>query len=326
MRLEAYVSEWLDTLIAKPGTKKRYASICRHHILPELAQLELEAIDLRVLKRYFAKKAGLALSDSTIAYAAAVLRMILSSAVEDGLLEHNTAEPWIRKMKLTKKAQNSTRSRIKALTLEELRRLLEQAWKEPRYYYPIATLAWSGIRLGELRALTAQDCDLRARQMHITKTVPAGAGAKEQTPKSGTARSVELPTALVSDLDRWILEIRPALVRKWGLTRPPPPLFFSELGNRLCARSFARVFDRIVAAAGLPRHSPHDLRHTYASLQLQRGESLQFVSHQLGHSSIAFTHAVYGRWLRPLSKSVLEELASSPAQASPAKVVKFPTR
>jgi site-specific recombinase XerD len=46
-----------------------------------------------------------------------------------------------------------------------------------------------------------------------------------------------------------------------------------------------KAFKRVVKGAGLPlHHSPHDLRHTFASLLLQQGESVQYVQRMLGHA------------------------------------------
>jgi hypothetical protein len=60
-----------------------------------------------------------------------------------------------------------------------------------------------------------------------------------------------------------------------------------------------RTMRRVLEPANLPAHfTPHGLRHTYASLLLQRGESLLYVSRQLGHRHINMTADLYGRWLR----------------------------
>jgi hypothetical protein len=62
-----------------------------------------------------------------------------------------------------------------------------------------------------------------------------------------------------------------------------------------------------IKAAGLPLHfSPHCLRHTFASLLLQQGESAQFVQEKLGHKSLEVTTGTYGRWLpkRPIRGGV----------------------
>ncbi|MGH7414140.1 MAG: tyrosine-type recombinase/integrase [Candidatus Rokuibacteriota bacterium] len=50
----------------------------------------------------------------------------------------------------------------------------------------------------------------------------------------------------------------------------------------------------ILRRAGLRYRKPHTLRHTYASLLLERRESLHYVQQQLGHHSPAFTLTTYG--------------------------------
>jgi integrase len=55
-----------------------------------------------------------------------------------------------------------------------------------------------------------------------------------------------------------------------------------------------RHFHKCLQKAGLRRIRFHDLRHTFASLLIQNGESLTYVKEQLGHSSIKITVDVYG--------------------------------
>jgi integrase len=54
------------------------------------------------------------------------------------------------------------------------------------------------------------------------------------------------------------------------------------------------VWSAILRRAGLRYRKPHTLRHTFASLRIEGGESLKYVQEQLGHHSPAFTLAVYG--------------------------------
>jgi hypothetical protein len=61
--------------------------------------------------------------------------------------------------------------------------------------------------------------------------------------------------------------------------------------------------------AELPPHfTPHSLRHTYASLLIQQGESPVYVQRQLGHSSIQLTVDLYGRWLPMSSTTAVERM------------------
>jgi integrase len=57
------------------------------------------------------------------------------------------------------------------------------------------------------------------------------------------------------------------------------------------------VWTPILRQAGLRYRKPHTLRHTFASLLIECGESLKYVQEQLGHHSPAFTLAVYGHLL-----------------------------
>ena len=57
-------------------------------------------------------------------------------------------------------------------------------------------------------------------------------------------------------------------------------------------------FSKALDASSLPPlFTPHCMRHTYASLLLQQGESPVYVQHQLGHASIKLTVDTYGKWL-----------------------------
>jgi integrase len=65
-------------------------------------------------------------------------------------------------------------------------------------------------------------------------------------------------------------------------------------------------------AAALPAHfSPHCLRHTFASLLLQQGESPADVQRQLGHASIQLTVDTYGKWLLIGNKPAVNRLDES---------------
>jgi integrase len=69
----------------------------------------------------------------------------------------------------------------------------------------------------------------------------------------------------------------------------------------------------VLKAAGLPLHySPHSLRHTFASLLLQQGESPVYVQRQLGHASIQLTVDCYGGWLPHANKAAVDRLDEAP--------------
>lgn len=83
-----------------------------------------------------------------------------------------------------------------------------------------------------------------------------------------------------------------------------------------------RGFVRLLKRAKRPLHfSLHSLRHTFASLLLQQGESPVYVQRQLGHASIKLTVDTYGKWLPMGNKAAVDRLDDVAAGANGSKVV-----
>jgi integrase-like protein len=87
--------------------------------------------------------------------------------------------------------------------------------------------------------------------------------------------------------------------RAWlAVGRPFPEwVFASVTGTALDEANVRKSFNRILDAAGLDRRGPHQMRHTFASLLLQDGAPITYVSRQLGHKDASITLRVYAHWL-----------------------------
>ena len=83
---------------------------------------------------------------------------------------------------------------------------------------------------------------------------------------------------------------------KYGMPLPEV-VFPSDEGTRLDPSNVGKVFTKICAKADLRRRTPHDMRHTYASLLLSANVPLLYVSAQLGHSTSVITLKTYADWL-----------------------------
>jgi integrase len=95
-----------------------------------------------------------------------------------------------------------------------------------------------------------------------------------------------------------------------GRFKPSPYVFTGPLGGPLEPDNLGRYMNKLSSAAGIPRLSPHALRHTYASLALQAGIPVDVVSKQLGHASVTMTLNVY----HTVYRSELERWAYSLTQ------------
>ena len=93
----------------------------------------------------------------------------------------------------------------------------------------------------------------------------------------------------------------------------PDWVFASLDGNVLEERNVRTVLTRLLEKAGLRHIRIHDLRHTFASLLLQQGESVVYVKEQLGHSSIQITVDTYGHLIPGANRIAVDGLDDAPA-------------
>jgi integrase len=149
----------------------------------------------------------------------------------------------------------------------------------------IRVAAYTGLRLGELRALRWRDLDFAARTVHVQRNLPTN-GA-EKRPKSDKVRSVPLIDQAARSLD--------SLSRRDFYTAPDDRVFISPTGGPIDCGEARDGFYAALNAAGLGelRDEPdpivfHDLRHTFGTLAVQVWP-IADVKAYMGHASISTT-------------------------------------
>jgi integrase len=236
-----------------------------------------------------------------IAYS--VLARILDDAVRDRLIASNTA----RGVKLPKLPP----SRNVYLTAEQLQRLADGSGH--RYKSLVLALGIGGLRLGEAAALRVCDVDFLRRRVELRRNaVKVGNTFVVGSLKSHKNRSVALPAFVVDELARACEgKGRDELI--W-----PSPRGGYISGPSLWKTSWlAMAVARCQTAdPTFPRVTPHDLRHTAASLAISAGANPKVVQRMLGHASAAMTLDVYADLFESDLESVAENVAKMwPRQA-----------
>ena len=335
MTLDAYANRWLEQTasILKPRTHLRYTQLLKVHVLPAFGSLPVQQLHRGRIKDFLggkltelkpARRPDQQIEEretfarNTVRNIHATLRTLLKAAVDDGMLLVNPAEKLGRQLRLvTSKA--TRQEEIKAMTRDERHAFLTAAAEEvPRYYPLFLTLAGTGMRLGEGLALQWGDLDILSRELRITRALSLG---QIDTPKSGHGRTVDLSHTVAATLDG-LQQARheEAVNRKWASL--PPWLFCTVEGTVLDEANVRKTMRRVLKKAGLPEHfTPHCLRHTYASLMLQQGESVAYVQRQLGHASIQLTVDTYGKWLPMGNKAAVDRLDQGLTVTSGSKMV-----
>ena len=172
----------------------------------------------------------------------------------------------------------------------------------------VLTLAYCGLRWGEATGLRVKDLNLNRRRLTVAQNAVAlGAHVHVGTPKSYHRRSVPVPAFLVRHLEEQCRgKLRDDLV------------FQAPMGGFLRQPNGTRGwFEKAWKAAGVPRLTPHDLRHTAASLAVSAGSNVKAVQKMLGHASAAMTLDVYA----DLFDDDLEAVAVAMDHAVTAQVV-----
>jgi integrase len=296
VRLREYAENWLGLIAStiKPATLESYRNALRRHILPVLGTMRVRDLRRGHVKQLLSARLEAGASRNTVRIIQALLHNVLEEAVEDEVLAANpaTRRSRSRLLRLTPSA-GEREERMRAFTREELRRFLSAVLKkDPRFHPLLFTLARTGMRLGEALALRWDDFDFAARRIRVARGVSRGVvGA----PKNGRGRNIDMSLALRDVLERHLRQAEAAWLQRG---QPCPDwVFVTSEGTLFDRNNVAKAFRRGLKAAGLPHHSPHDLRHTFASLLLQDGVSLAHVQRMLGHADPRLTATLYGKWL-----------------------------
>jgi len=272
-----------------------------------MGQLPLRSIRRKTIKNLIADLARKPLSRNSIRIVLATLRVVLNGAVDDEILAGNPAQ----KVGKFTKSRTERQQDIHPITSKELTVFLDAIKKYSPVHYPFfLTLARTGIRLGESLALQWGDIDFESRSIEIKKSLVNG---RIETPKNGRTRKVDMSQQLTATLKDLQITRKEETLRK-GWRGTPAWVFCDGNGNFLDDNNLRnRVFYKVLAKAGLRRVRIHDLRHSYASLLIQNGESLAYVRDQLGHHSIQVTVDIYGHLVPGGNKQAVDRLDDTPS-------------
>lgn len=210
----------------------------------------------------------------TIENALGVLRMVLADALSDHRLMRNPCDGI--------KAPKRTHKPRPYLTHEQVEQLAHAVGDDGLV---VRFLAYTGLRWGEMAALTVDAVDVERRRLQITGSVDeAGGRLVWKAPKDHERRSVPFPA---------ILDVEKAAVSTKGRDEH---VFAAPNGGVLRVSHWRpRVFNpaRDSLGAKFPRITPHCLRHSAASLVVSAGGNVMALARMLGHESPKMTLETY---------------------------------
>ena len=276
--------QWLSEIAVtmKPSTYTRYRNLLTNYILPYLAEYKLTEIDYTVLTGLRFRlltaggKTGNGLSAKTVSDTLSLIRTILKYAAQLKYPIDITAYDVSVKV---------TVSRPPVLSRQNEQRLLSYLIADPSYKnIGILTCLFTGIRIGELCALTRADIGFDTNTLHIHQTmqrvqIPNGKKKTQviiTTPKSTCSiRDIPIPQFL---LDFLPCDIAPDAFLLTGCST-----------HYIEPRSMENHFRRVLSNCEIPYVNFHVLRHTFATRCIELGFDLKSLSEILGHANVNIT-------------------------------------
>jgi integrase len=269
-----WVERWGSGLShLKLSTAARYQSILRVHILPRWGRWPIASVSHAEVTSWVSDLTAQGLAPASVRQVHRVLSLILDMAVRDGQLARNPAAGV--------RLPRQVRGEPVFLTMGQVEELVVAAGAGGP---GVLTLSLTGLRFGEFAGLRVRRLDVGRRRLTVAESVTeVGGHLVQSTPKTHQTRQVPVPRSLL-----------PHLVSAAQGKGPDDHLFMAPGGGPLRLRNWRRrVFEPACRRAGLVGVSPHDLRHTAASLAISAGANVKAVQRMLGHASAAMTLDVY---------------------------------
>ena len=261
------------------GTKERRVSGWNTWVCPRWANVLVRDVQRSAVKAWIVDMGERGATPTTVENAMEVLRGVLNVAVEDKRIATNPAAGHTL----------PARTEPPKVYLSH-----EQVWEladtiDPRYRTLILFLAYTGLRFGEAAAVSVQDLDLLRRQVRVRQQVTEVSGRLTWTATKGKqARSVPIPKFLIEPL-----------AKQCEGKRRTDQVFVAPKGGTLRLNSWRdRTWNPTIEALQeadntFPDATPHDLRHTAASLAVQAGANVKALQIMLGHKSATLTLDTY---------------------------------
>ncbi len=260
---------------AKTALTRR--SAWNKYVAPQWGDTAVVEVKTSAVRTWVAQLIAAEVGVATIENAFGLLRQILSAALEDNRIPRNPCHG----VRLPKR-KHPDRGYLSHAQVAALAAAVD------RHPEVVRLLAYTGLRWGEMAALRVCDFDMLRRRVNVSRSVTEASRLVWGTPKTWERRSVPFPASLADELAALMV----------GKGRHD--LVFTNLRGGVLRNNHYRqdVFAPAVrtcqqADDKFPSITPHDLRHTAASLAVSSGANVKAVQRMLGHAKASMTLDVY---------------------------------
>lgn len=301
-----FLDKWLQSVkpILKPATWESYDKTVSGKIKPYFEQKNYKFRDIKpeIFTEYFVYLAteGKSNGKGGLSYKTVKnIRGVLSSAYEYAIENSYIKDNPVLKSRMPSFA-HSIKSDVPEYSAEQVRKLLLFAKENDSHIYIFLLLAlYTGLRKGELIALTWDDVDYDKKLLRVNKSRTGSRKAitaQITTPKTESSnRKIPLNDTVLEALkaEKKRQDEYSAMLGN-GYDKSSSFIIRTVLGKPYVNLSaINRVVNRLTEKAGLPHCTIHGFRHSVASILDNNGVPIQDISVLLGHESVQTTERIY---------------------------------
>lgn len=290
---KSYADQWLAAQTFDITSREAVAMHLRLHVYPTLGGKQLRSIKPSTIQAWLK---GLEMSPTYARMIFGTVSSVFNAAVDDELVVRNPCRAG---------SVRTPKKEIRRVVPWTLERVVQVHDALPARYRVAATIAAGlGLRQGEVFGLAVEDVDFLRGTVRIRRQVRLFSGGSQafRAPKGGGEREIPLPDSVRRELAAHLAAVpAQSVTLPWDLPDGKPTTVRLVLtapdGSALQRNSFnRRVWAPALSRAGVPQtrdDGMHALRHYYASVLLDAGESIKAVSDYLGHADPGFTLRTY---------------------------------
>lgn len=182
-------------------------------------------------------------------------------------------------------------------------------------YVVFSTLAYTGMRLGELLALQWKDINFKEHTIAITKTLYSPRNNERYyqllPPKTqGSIRTIKVDPNIISLLKKHKAEQNEIKLRMGELYHDLGFVFARPSGFPEVPKKIEIRMKRLLRIANIHKHvTPHSLRHTHTSLLIEAGVGIKEIQQRLGHADIETTMNIYAHLTKDLEERASQKFS-----------------
>lgn len=296
----------------KPATKERYDGVYRNYVenspIYGIKLKELSASDIQIYYNDLIK-------DGKSVSSIRALHKLIMPCIRYAYDNNKLIKDFSRAIVLPKENCLYKADEVQPFTIEEHFKFIE-AINGHALRMLFMTALDTGLRQGELFALTWNDIDFKNKRIDINKSYKSvkniETGKYEdivQSPKTkNSIRTVPIPEHLINKLQHYQLNQKLLKQKMANLYSDKNLVFCNMYGNYLDSSNVLKKYKKILKDNYIEERTFHDLRHTYATRLFELDENPKTVQKLLGHSNISITLDTYTHVLENIKVKAVSKL------------------